>query len=34
MPPTPKELGLDRLSVEDQLAVAQALRQSVAEHIE
>jgi putative addiction module component (TIGR02574 family) len=34
MPPTLQELGLDRLSVEDRIALAQALWDSVAQEVE
>ena len=34
MPPTLHELGLDRLSVEDRIALAEALWDSVAQEIE
>jgi putative addiction module component (TIGR02574 family) len=34
MPPTLEELGLDRLSVDDRIALAQALWDSVAEEVE
>jgi putative addiction module component (TIGR02574 family) len=34
MPPTLQELGLDRLSVDDRIALAQALWDSVAQEVE
>jgi putative addiction module component (TIGR02574 family) len=34
MPPTLQELGMDRLSAEDRLALAEALWQSVADEVE
>jgi putative addiction module component (TIGR02574 family) len=34
MPPTLQELGLDRLSVEDRIALAQALWDSVAQDVQ
>ena len=34
MPPTMSELGIDRLSVEDRIALAQAIWDSVAEEVE
>jgi putative addiction module component (TIGR02574 family) len=34
MPPTLQDLGLDRLSVEDRIALAQALWDSVAQEVE
>ncbi|MBI1915488.1 MAG: addiction module protein [Planctomycetes bacterium] len=34
MPPTLHELGLDRLSVEDRIALAEALWESVAQEVE
>ncbi len=34
MPPTLQELGLDRLSVEDRIALAEALWDSVAQEVE
>ncbi len=34
MPPTLSELGIDHLSVEDRLALAQVLWESVAEEVE